>query len=192
MAKSGLTGHCPISMNRLQRFVLYQGDFSKLIFWRFVDIVMMTYALRLAKLGAKKGEIPVGAVICFDDKMIAEGYNCPIGTNDPTAHAEIIALRQACTGLHNYRLPKNSTLYVTLEPCTMCIGALIHARVGRIIYGASEPKSGAITTLNLLQSSYYNHKIRVTGGLLADECGVVLSQFFKDRRADKKLKNKGF
>lgn len=179
-------------MSRFQRFVLYQGDFSKLIFWRPVDVAMMAYALKLAKLGAKKGEIPVGAVICLDDKMIAQGYNCPINANDPTAHAEMVALRQACTALHNYRLPKNSTLYVTLEPCTMCIGALIHARVGRIIYGASEPKSGAITTLNLLQSPCYNHKISVVGGLLANESGAMLSQFFKDRRADKKSKNKGF
>lgn len=165
-------------------------DFSGLKFWQVSDVLLMSYALSLAKYGAKQGEIPVGAVICVDGKIVGEGYNCPIGANDPTAHAEIVALRQACQALQNYRLPKNSTLYVTLEPCTMCIGALIHARIGRIIYGADEPKSGSITTLKLSDLSCYNHKIKVTGGLLACECGQVLSAFFKNKRSDKKLAKK--
>lgn len=171
-------------------FLVNKGKLQKLSdlqFWQTDDVLMMNYALSLASCGAKQGEIPVGAVICVDGKIIAEGYNCPIGTNDPTAHAEIVALRQACQTLQNYRLPKNSTLYVTLEPCTMCMGALIHARIGRIIYGAAEPKSGAITTLKLSDLPYYNHKTKVSGGLLACECGQMLSAFFKNKRANQKF-----
>ena len=171
----------------------YQAvDFSQLAlcqlkFWSLADVAMMTYALALAKRGAKQGEVPVGAVVVHHGDIIGEGYNQPISTHDPTAHAEIIAIRQACQTLHNYRLPPNSTLYVTLEPCTMCFGALIHARVGRIIYGASEPKAGVIISqLNLSNQPFYNHSPRVYSGLLGYECAQVLTTFFRMRRTHKK------
>lgn len=162
-------------------------DFKRLLFWALEDVQMMRRALDLAKRGATCGEVPVGALVAVDGMVIAEGYNCPISTHDPTAHAEMVALRAACHTLNNYRLPPNSTLYVTLEPCTMCLGALIHARVGRVVYGACEPKSGALSVLHLMDLPFYNHQIKVQGGLLATECGAVLSRFFKHRRHEKRL-----
>lgn len=162
-------------------------NFATLKFWSDFDVAMMNRALDLAKAGANCGEVPVGALVVADGQLIGSGFNCPISTTDPTAHAEIIAIRDACRALNNYRLPKNSTLYVTLEPCTMCFGALIHARVGRVVYGASEPKAGVVTSqLNLPDVDFYNHKIAVQGGLLASECSALLSEFFRSRRAQKR------
>ncbi|MDO4250637.1 MAG: tRNA adenosine(34) deaminase TadA [Moraxella sp.] len=151
------------------------------------DHQCMQLALQLAKQGASVGEVPVGAVIMMDGQVVGAGFNCPISTCDATAHAEIVAIRQACQSINNYRLPPNSTLYVTLEPCTMCFGALVHARVGRIVFGASEPKAGVIVSqLSLPSQPFYNHMIQVQGGLLQTECSALLSDFFKKRRADKK------
>lgn len=162
-------------------------NFSSLTFWSPTDVSMMNHALALARRGAERGEIPVGAVVVHDGQILGEGFNCPISTHDPTHHAEIVALRQACERVQNYRLPIGSTLYVTLEPCTMCFGSLIHARVSRVVFGAYEPKAGAVTSqLTLAKESFYNHVINIQGGLLANESSMMLSQFFKQRRADKK------
>lgn len=163
-------------------------DFSALNFWSLFDVAMMNHALALAKVGAKLGEIPVGAVVVCDGQIIGEGYNCPINTQDPTAHAEIVAIRQACARVQNYRLPPDSTLYVSLEPCTMCFGSLIHARVSRVVFGAYEPKAGAVVSqLSLPQHDFYNHAITIQGGLLANQSSAILSGFFKQRRAQKRL-----
>lgn len=169
----------------------HQADFRQLKFWSPFDIAMMKYALALARRGAELGEVPVGAVVVADGQMIGEGFNCPISTRDPTAHAEIIAIRHACQALDNYRLLPNSTLYVTLEPCTMCFGSLVHARVGRVVFGASEPKAGVIISqLNLPNQPFYNHMMQIQGGLLQTECSAILSQFFKKRREQKRINKK--
>ena len=126
--------------------------------------------------------MPVGAVLVLGDRIVAEGWNRPIGTHDPTAHAEIIALRAAGPVLENYRLI-DTTLYVTLEPCVMCMGAISHARVRRIVYGATDPKRGAAgSVLQLADAEFLNHRIEVTGGVLGDECADQLRTFFKARR----------
>lgn len=146
----------------------------------------MQRALELAAGGAGKGEVPVGAVLVCDGVVIGEGFNQPICTHDPTAHAEVVALRMAAAAARNYRL-ENTTLYVTLEPCTMCVGALIHARVGRVVYGAAEPKAGSLVSArSLLDSGYYNHRFVFEGGLLAEESSALLSRFFKERREARK------
>ncbi|OOZ41373.1 tRNA adenosine(34) deaminase TadA [Solemya elarraichensis gill symbiont] len=147
----------------------------------------MRRALELASQGEKEGEVPVGAVVVLNGEIIGEGYNCPISTSDPTAHAEIVAMRDASTKLANYRLT-DADLYVTLEPCPMCAGAIVHARIRRVVYGASDPKGGAAgSVFDLLPSDdRFNHKVEVTGGVLADECGHQLSQFFRRRRMEKK------
>ncbi len=151
------------------------------------DEYFMGLAMRAAEQGAALGEVPVGALIVHDNQVIAQGFNCPISHKDSTAHAEIIAIRQACRHFDNYRLPADCTLYVTLEPCSMCLGAMIHARVGRLVYGASEPKAGVITSQeDFLSKGYFNHSMQVTGGVLAQACGQLLSDFFKIRRAHKK------
>ena len=138
--------------------------------------------MQLAKEAEIAGEVPVGAVLVRDDTLIAGGRNCPIETNDPTAHAEILALRAAGIALGNYRLVE-TTLYVTLEPCVMCMGALNHARVRRIVYGATDPKRGAAgSIMQLADADFLNHRIEVSGGLLADECGAQLREFFRSRR----------
>jgi tRNA(adenine34) deaminase len=144
----------------------------------------MRRALDLAQRAAGEGEVPVGAVLVRDGKVIGEGWNCPIGTHDPTAHAEIRALRAAGERVGNYRLT-GSTLYVTLEPCVMCAGALVHARVGQVIYGADDPKAGACGgRFELLPSdSRFNHRTECTGGVLAEDCGELLRAFFRARRA---------
>lgn len=162
-------------------------NFTTLKFWSDFDVAMMNRALDLAKAGANRGEVPVGALVVADGQLIGTGFNCPISTADPTAHAEIIAIRDACRTLNNYRLPKNSTLYVTLEPCTMCFGALIHARVGRVVFGAYEPKAGVVVSqLNLSKFDFYNHTMQIQGGLLQSSCSKMLSTFFKHRRAQKR------
>lgn len=149
------------------------------------DLGWMKQALVLAKRAEAAGEVPVGAVLVRDAELIAEGWNQPISSCDPTAHAEIMALRNAACKLSNYRLP-DTTLYVTIEPCTMCVGAMIHARVGRVVYGAPEPRAGAIVSqLQLLESSHFNHQMSWTGGVLAEECSAVISGFFRNKRQPK-------
>lgn len=147
-----------------------------------VDLKWMRHAIELAKRGAGQDEVPVGAVIVQDDKVIGEGWNQPIGQHDPSAHAEIVALRAAGQAAKNYRL-LDTTLYVTLEPCVMCAGAIIHARVGRVVYGASDTKAGAAgSVVNIFAEEKLNHHVQIEGGLLAEECGELLSRFFKNKR----------
>jgi tRNA(adenine34) deaminase len=146
------------------------------------DEYWMMQALALAQQAATIGEVPVGAVLVLNEKLIGQGSNQPIRANDPTAHAEIIALRNAAQSLGNYRLP-DTTLYVTIEPCAMCIGALIHARVKHLVFGAPEPKAGAVCSrLHLLDGTYFNHAIAYRQGVLAAQCGQLLSDFFQQRR----------
>lgn len=146
------------------------------------DEYWMRKALELARRAEAAGEVPVGAVIVKDNQLLAEGWNRPISDNDPTAHAEMVALREAGRLLSNYRLV-DTVMYVTLEPCVMCAGALIHARVKRVVYGATDPKSGADQSVfNLLQDGRFNHILQVTAGVLADECSQTLSRFFQAKR----------
>lgn len=142
----------------------------------------MQFALQLAHLAAQTGEVPVGAIVVKDGVVIGRGSNAPIGTHDPTAHAEINAMRDAAQHLGNYRLV-GCTLYVTLEPCAMCAGAIQHARIARLVYGASDPKTGACgSVVNLMDEPKLNHHAEIIGGILATECGAVLSTFFSARR----------
>ncbi len=143
----------------------------------------MAHALTLGQEAARQGEVPVGAVlVAVDGTVIGEAFNRPVAACDPTAHAEILALRQAAARIGNYRL-LDSTLYVTLEPCPMCAGALVHARVGRVVFGAADPRAGAAgTVFNLLQSAHLNHRTEVKGGVLGDCCGRLLQDFFRGRR----------
>lgn len=146
------------------------------------DIDYMQQALALAQQAAQTGEVPVGAIVVKDDIIIGRGSNAPIGTHDPTAHAEIRAMRDAAQHLGNYRLV-GCTLYVTLEPCAMCSGAIQQARIARLVYGASDPKTGACgSVIDLMAEPKLNHHTEVVGGILADECGRLLSAFFKSRR----------
>ncbi|WP_290538922.1 MULTISPECIES: tRNA adenosine(34) deaminase TadA [Alcanivorax] len=146
------------------------------------DEIWMQRALELARQGAEVGEVPVGAVLVRDDQVLGEGFNQPITAHDPTAHAEVVALRAAADAEQNYRLP-GSTLYVTLEPCTMCFGALVHARVARLVYAASEPRAGVcVSQLQLPQVDFYNHKLLVEGGLMEAESAAMLKAFFAARR----------
>lgn len=143
----------------------------------------MRHALTQAKRAAECNEVPVGAVVVLGDEVIGEGYNQPLGTHDPTAHAEIVALRDAARHLENYRLG-GTTLYVTLEPCLMCAGAILQARIERVVFGAFDEKAGAVgSTANLLQSPLANHQCRVTAGVLGDECAELLERFFVELRA---------
>ncbi len=151
-----------------------------------LDVFWMQHALELAKRAESEGEVPVGAVVVLDDEVIGEGWNSPIIDHDPTAHAEIIALRNASKKINNYRL-LNSTLYVTLEPCIMCSGAIIHSRVKRVVYGAFDPKAGAEqSAFSILGTDCLNHKVEVTHGVMAAECGQILTDFFRKRRKEKK------
>ena len=151
------------------------------------DEYWMQFAYEQANLAASQDEIPVGAVIVSQNKVIGSGYNAPIKLSDPTAHAEIQALRSACQAIDNYRLPDDATLYVTLEPCTMCVGALIHARIKKVVFATTEPKAGSLVSARqLLESGYYNHVFVFEGGLLADEASTMLSDFFRRRRAMQK------
>jgi tRNA(adenine34) deaminase len=143
----------------------------------------MREALALAAEAARAGEVPVGAVVVKDGRIIGRGYNRPITSSDPTAHAEIVALREAAAAERNYRLP-GCELYVTLEPCAMCVGAMVHARIARIVYGAADPKTGACGSIvDLPGLANFNHHGRFEGGLLAEECGRVLREFFAERRS---------
>jgi len=143
----------------------------------------MQHALSLAERARSEGEVPVGAVLVNQDAIVAEGWNQPISLHDPTAHAEIVALRAATYRLGNYRLPQGTSLYVTLEPCPMCAGALVHARVSRVVFGAPDPRTGAGgSVFNLLDSDKLNHRAEIVGGVLEAECAELLKGFFKARR----------
>jgi tRNA(adenine34) deaminase len=147
-----------------------------------LDAQFMARAFELARTAETNGEVPVGAVIVKDGVVIAEGWNRPIGTHDPTAHAEIVAMRAAAQVLQSYRL-LGTSLYVTLEPCAMCAGAMVHARVKRLVFGATDPRAGAAGSIfNIVQHSALNHRMEVTGGILAEECSAQLRQFFIARR----------
>lgn len=146
------------------------------------DEEWMRQAIALAQRAEAHGEVPVGALLVKDGALIAEGWNQPISACDPTAHAEIVALRAAAKSINNYRLI-GTTLYVTLEPCAMCVGALVHARVARVVFGASDPKSGAVSSaLALGDCEKFNHRITWQGGVLTQECGEPLRTFFRSRR----------
>lgn len=147
------------------------------------DAGYMRVALELANEAAGAGEVPVGAVVVSEGRIVGRGYNRPISSNDPTAHAEIVALRDAAARLGNYRLP-GCELYVTLEPCAMCVGAMVHARIARIFFGARDPKTGACGSIvDLPALADFNHHGTFEGGLLAAECGEVLRRFFAERRS---------
>lgn len=151
-----------------------------------VDEYWMKRALELAKNAQDAGEIPVGALLVKDNQLIASGWNCSIENHDPTAHAEIMVLKQGGQALSNYRL-LDTTLYVTLEPCIMCAGAMIHSRIGRLVYGAKDFKTGACGSfINIMERPGLNHYVDVTGGVLEENCSLMLSAFFKMRRAQKK------
>jgi tRNA(adenine34) deaminase len=146
------------------------------------DADYMQLALELARQAAAEGEVPVGALVVKDGEIVGRGYNAPISRHDPSAHAEIQALRDAAQALDNYRLV-GCTLYVTLEPCAMCAGAIQHARIARLVFGASDPKTGACgSVVNLMSEARLNHHTEVSGGILAQECGDLLSGFFAARR----------
>ncbi len=147
-----------------------------------LDQQFMSLAIEQANCAALAGEVPVGAVLVRDGQVLAKAFNQPIGLHDPSAHAEMQVLRAAGQVESNYRLP-GTTLYVTLEPCAMCAGAMLHARVDRVVYGAPDPKTGAAgSALNLFSNQQINHQTQVEGGVLAEECGHVLKRFFKERR----------
>jgi tRNA(adenine34) deaminase len=146
------------------------------------DQHFMREALRLAGQAAADGEVPVGAVVVAEGEVIGRGFNAPISARDPTAHAEIRALREAATAVGNYRL-SGATLYVTLEPCVMCAGAMIHARLSRVVFGAPDPKTGACgSVVDIFAEERLNHHAEVEGGVMADECGALLRSFFQSRR----------
>jgi tRNA(adenine34) deaminase len=146
------------------------------------DSFFMARALELAREAERAGEVPVGAVIVKEGAIVGEGWNRPISTNDPTAHAEIVALRDAARNLSTYRL-LDTTLYVTLEPCAMCAGAMVHARVKRLVYAATDPRAGAAgSVFNIAQHSALNHRLECDGGVMAEECGALLRGFFVARR----------
>ena len=149
--------------------------------WTSDDVYFMKLALEEAEAAYRKDEVPIGAILVLEGQLIARGHNCPITQHDPTAHAEIRALRSAGNLLKNYRMT-GTTLYVTLEPCLMCFGALLHARVNRVVFGASDPKVGVSTLLPALESARLNHRLDLQGGLLQDECRAQLQSFFQSRR----------
>jgi len=153
------------------------------------DEEWMQIAIMEANLARNKGEIPVGAVIVQNDKLVAKAHNQPILNHDPTAHAEVVALRRAGKKLKNYRL-SGSTLYVTLEPCIMCLGAIMHARIDRIVFGASDPKTGVCgPKTDLTSEPFFTHKVKVDGGILAEENREILQSFFKSKRKANNLKS---
>lgn len=163
-----------------QSFPFENGSLAEHEYW-------MRRALAQAALAAEQGEVPVGAVLVHNHQCIGEGFNQPILSHDPTAHAEVCAIRHACLQLKNYRLPPNTTLYVTLEPCTQCVGALIHARVQQVYFAAPEPRAGSLVSARqLMQSGFYNHFFNFKGGLMADQSQALLKNFFAKRREDKK------
>ena len=150
--------------------------------WSDSDVEGMRAALAEAALAAGAGEVPVGAAVVVDNELLAQAHNCSVSRSDPSGHAEIVALRLAAERRGNHRLPA-ATLYVTLEPCVMCVGAIVQARVGRVVFGAYDEKAGALgSAVDLSDSRALNHRFEINGGLLADECGALLQQFFKSRR----------
>jgi tRNA(adenine34) deaminase len=154
------------------------------------DDVYMRAALELASEARRRGEVPVGAVVVAGGVVIGEGCNQPIGARDPTAHAEIVAIRDAAKRLGNYRL-SGADLYVTIEPCQMCVGAMVHARIARVIYGATEPKAGAIeSAMRAHEHPALNHRLEAVGGVLEEECRAVMQEFFKERRGDQVIDNR--
>lgn len=152
--------------------------------WSDDDLYFMKLALEASEQADREDEVPIGAVLVLDGKLVARGYNCPIGRHDPSAHAEIMALRSACEWLKNYRMV-GATLYVTLEPCLMCFGALTHARVERVVYGASDPKVGVSQHSGLIERANLNHRFSLEGGLLETECRAAIQAFFRRRRGSK-------
>lgn len=153
----------------------------------YSDEYWMQLAYEQAVIAASQQEIPVGAVLVSQNQILGVGHNAPISQTDPTAHAEIQAIRQACHKLQNYRLPSDAALYVTLEPCTMCVGALIHSRVAKVVFAATEPKAGSLVSARkLLETGYYNHQFEVVSGCLQEQCSQQLSDFFRMRRQQKK------
>ena len=150
--------------------------------WSDDDTCFMKAALAEAKVAANADEVPVGAVLVRSGEIVARGLNRPVQDNDPTAHAEVMAIRAAATEERNYRLA-DSTLYVTLEPCPMCVGAMLHARIGRLVFGAYDPKAGAAgSVIDLCDDRRFNHRIEVNGGLLEEQCAALLQDFFAKRR----------
>jgi len=146
------------------------------------DYDFMKIALEEAEAGYRRGEVPVGAVLVREGVVLARAHNCPIATNDPSAHAEMLALRKAAEIIGNYRLA-GTELYVTIEPCVMCAGAIIHARVERVIFGARDPKCGAVVSLyQILDDKRLNHQVKTMEGILKEECGEIISRFFKEKR----------
>jgi tRNA(adenine34) deaminase len=146
------------------------------------DAIWMELALEQAELAAAAGEVPVGALVIKDGEIVAQGHNCNLLDNDPTAHAEIVALRQAAARLGNHRLT-GCTMVATIEPCSMCAGALIHARIARLVYGASDPKAGAAgSTVQVINHPSLNHRMEVTAGVLAEKCSEILQRFFRQKR----------
>ena len=142
----------------------------------------MAAALEQARLGLAAGEVPIGAVLVVGDRIVSRAFNRPITANDPTAHAEVLVLRDSARAIGNYRLT-DAVVYVTVEPCLMCVGAMVHARVREVVYGAAEPKSGAlVSTLKALESPGLNHRFTVTAGVLEDECRAIIQEFFKEKR----------
>lgn len=193
MAKLPLIGNCQNdqndAMNSNHLYWHQQDDNHHALalnaqkWWLPIDYQFMTLAIQQAELAANHAEVPVGAVLVCQGKVLASGHNCPIGCADPTAHAEIVALRQACRFINNYRLPPGTTLYVTLEPCTMCVGALIHARLSRLVFATFEPRSGMLgSQLNLARLTCYNHRISVQNGLMQSQSRDLLKHFFHKRR----------
>lgn len=149
------------------------------------DEFYIAKALQLAEQAGAAGEVPVGAIVVKDGEIVGEGFNQPISGCDPTAHAEIVAMRNAANNLSNYRL-SDCDLYVTIEPCTMCVGAMVHGRIRRVLFGALEPRAGALQSqLQLMDQSHYNHSIEWQGGVLAQECGDLISLFFRRKRESK-------
>jgi tRNA(adenine34) deaminase len=154
-----------------------------------IDEKWMKIAITEASVAKNEGEIPVGAVLIHNNKLIAKAHNQPILNHDPTAHAEVIAIRKAGKKLNNYRLA-GSTLYVTLEPCVMCLGAIMHARIDRIVFGASDPKTGVCgSKADLTSEAFFTHKVKVHGGVLKEENKEILQSFFKSKRKANNLKN---
>jgi tRNA(adenine34) deaminase len=154
------------------------------------DDQWMRYAINRALQAGARGEVPVGAVVVLNGDLLAEGYNEPILAQDPTAHAEIVAIRRAAQQIGNYRLPAGATLYVTIEPCQMCVGAMVHARVSRLVYGAPEPKAGAVeSAMRALEHPALNHRVEITGRVLEAECREVIQRFFAGRRDEKRTES---
>lgn len=152
------------------------------------DIFWMKKAIELAQEAYRIGEVPVGAIVVKGEEIVGRGWNQPISNNDPSAHAEVVAIRDAAAKLVNYRIP-DTTLYVTIEPCTMCLGTIVHARIARVVFGATEPKAGVLCShSNVLESGIFNHSPDWAGGVCEAECSEIIQEFFRQRRERKKLR----